>query len=245
MKEYRDGDDGREERERISLPCLFEPRRRRVPVLAVAASIFSALAVLWALIMLFDRGDREIYVPAINTETEEWHGAFVSEEICNRCIRSSVSLSVGRMGSERFWGGFVISDDGWIITSSDMLGEKNEGQIRVRLFDGTECTVEAIREDGDLAYLKTDTGVLSAVDTSRRERELCIGEEIVCIAYGGSVVSGRLAQIYDDGTARIDALLDEEAEGAPVFDRYGNLLGIAFSGSAEGRAAVMQPLCLP
>lgn len=183
-------------------------------------------AAVCCLVLLGTDGDPETCVPAVlPEETPEWRGAFASREILEKCISSAVKISVGRAGSIREWSGLVLTEDGWIATCAKALGEGDEGIIRVSLGDGREYEAVSFKCKNGIALLKISADGLVAAELE--DRQLCAGEQIICLRQGTEPVSGQVTIPDDGGLVRISALLGESGAGAPVFDHEGHLVAMA------------------
>lgn len=183
----------------------------------------AAAAVLCILIFLVvNRETEPTLPPETDSESEEWRGAFLDRGIYEQCAKASVSVREGRYAGERVWSGFVLSEDGWIATSSHSVGKADRGRIYVTLHDGEEYPVESLVCYGELALLKI-SAQLSAV--TLRESEVQNGEALIGVRRGTDVLSGEISNAQ---TYKINMALDQGGEGAPLFDGEGRLVGMAY-----------------
>ena len=133
--------------------------------------------------------------------------------------------------------GFIISDDGYIVTNNHVIAEADE--ISVILQDDTRIKAELVGRDPktDLAVLKVETDKkLTAVEfgNSRKAR---VGDWVVAIGnpfgLGGTVTAGIIsargrdinAGPYDD-FIQTDASINRGNSGGPMFNLKGEVIGI-------------------
>ena len=247
--------------EKINIDLDFEKlnirKRRRFPIVAFLLLIL--LAVISILLLKKSRGERLDFEPNVDAAlkgSEEWYGAFASEEIFNDCRESSVSvIAEGKRCS-----GFVYSSDGWIVTVEGAVCENVKGRIEVMLFDGRSLEVEAYRlnRQTGIVMMKINAEGLKTASLDF-DGEIFAGEELFTFcsvngaADGGSLFSGKVAHtqrsvevVRADGGTRslrlfqIGILLTEEGVGAPLFRENGELVGIACApdGSSDERYMV-------
>jgi len=151
----------------------------------------------------------------------------------NRAPRESLPR---RRQSTGLGSGFVISDDGFIVTNNHVIDENDS--VEVVFDDGREFEAEVVGVDDrtDLALLKIDAGetltyVQFAQDNPR------IGDWVVAVGnpfgLGGTVTAGIISangrQIgagpYDD-FLQIDAAVNRGNSGGPAFNYRGEVVGV-------------------
>lgn len=150
--------------------------------------------------------------------------------------------------------GFVISSDGYILTNYHVIN--GVSNITVFFSDNTsyDATVVGGEEDNDIAVLKIDaTGLQPVVlgDSSA----LTVGENVYAIGNplgeltftltGGLVSAKDRTVTNSDGTdmnmIQTDAAINSGNSGGPLFDQYGQVVGIVsakLSGSSGSSASV-------
>jgi len=149
--------------------------------------------------------------------------------------------------------GFIISEDGYIITNYHVIETAylNSLDVRVMLYDGTEYIAGIVGfDDGnDVAILKIEAEGLDAVRFGDSDR-LTVGETIYCV---GNPL-GELAYSMTTGTVsgldrviktedvpgginmfQLDAAVNHGNSGGPVYDSRGEVVGIvtAKSGATD------------
>ncbi len=133
--------------------------------------------------------------------------------------------------------GFVISEDGYIVTNHHVVDKGVE--VSVVFKDGREVKAEIVGTDEktDLALLKIETdGDLPFVSFKEAD-DLRVGDWVVAVGnpfgLGGTVTSGIVsargrdigAGPYDD-FIQIDASINQGNSGGPTFDLAGNVVGV-------------------
>ena len=220
--------------EQLPQPIIIEAEakkdakeKKRYSVVLGLSIIMVAVAfvlAVWALLLPKAQTAIEIQTPT--QETEEWRGAFLARDVYERAIESSVNIRCS--GSQTCWSGVILSEDGLIATTGELVDRSSKGWIYVALSDGREYKAESVRlsSDGRLALLKINAASLSAVDMS--DRELQNGEEILAVARGGDVISGRISKINGE-TLKVNASVGIGGVGAPLFDNDGYLVGLLYT----------------
>jgi S1-C subfamily serine protease len=134
--------------------------------------------------------------------------------------------------------GFVVSEDGHVLTNNHLAG--NCSSVHVRLRDGTDQVVSVFAHDeiNDLALLVLPTRP-SSVASFRSGKAVRPGEPVVVVGFplsqtlasGANVSTGSvaaLAGIYDDSRfLQFSAPIQPGNSGGPVLDAGGNVIGIA------------------
>nr|WP_319388463.1 Do family serine endopeptidase [uncultured Cohaesibacter sp.] len=133
--------------------------------------------------------------------------------------------------------GFVIDAKGLIVTNYHVISEAD--RINVKLHDGSNLRADLIGYDSktDLALLKVEAGKPLATVSFGGAEALRVGDWVMAIGnpfgLGGSVsigiVSARNRNInsgpYDD-FIQTDAAINRGNSGGPLFDMYGNVVGV-------------------
>lgn len=147
----------------------------------------------------------------------------------------------GRSGPRRFsqgqGSGFIITDDGYIVTNNHVV-ERGE-KITVVLNDETELEAEVVGTDTrtDLAVLKVETDRTLPFVEFGNDGATRIGDWVVAVGnpfgLGGSVTAGIVsargrdigAGPYDD-FLQIDAPVNRGNSGGPTFNLAGEVIGV-------------------
>lgn len=145
----------------------------------------------------------------------------------NRPARPSVSLGSG----------FIISEDGYIVTNNHVIGEAEE--ITVGFVDGEEYEAELVGRDAllDVALLKIEVDEpLPALEFGDSDA-IRVGEWVMAIGnpfgLGGSVTAGIVSALHRDIRAgnydyfiQTDASINRGNSGGPMFNLDGEVIGI-------------------
>ncbi|MBR2781898.1 MAG: trypsin-like peptidase domain-containing protein [Oscillospiraceae bacterium] len=150
--------------------------------------------------------------------------------------------------------GFVLTQDGYIITNNHVVEDANEGSIRVSLMDGStyDAVVVGTEADNDVALLKIDAQGLKPVAVGDSDA-LSVGE-MVC-AIGNPLgeltntetvgyISALDREINADGKPinmlQTDCAINPGNSGGPLFDLNGNVIGIT---TAKYSSSQLEGLC--
>ena len=177
-------------------------------------------------------------------------GVLTAPEIYGKCVKSTVSVSVelsdGGASKGGIGSGFIVSEDGYIVTAEHVISGAEE--IWVVLFDGSKYRAELCSGDktSDIALLKIEAEGLSAVEFGASS-ELIAGERIytigtpAAIEYAGTLGTGqisapqRLVPVYADGVELLEKKLKliqinvetgKGSSGCPLLDEYGRVVGM-------------------
>ena len=140
--------------------------------------------------------------------------------------------------------GFIISEDGYIVTNSHVVsggqpGGAAVGSITVTMPDRKEYVAKLVGKDAssDLAVLKIEARGLPFVKFGDSARTR-VGDWIVAIGnpfgLGGSVTAGIVSALHRntgqggayDRYIQTDAAINRGNSGGPMFDLHGNVIGI-------------------
>ena len=132
--------------------------------------------------------------------------------------------------------GFIISDDGYILTNNHVVG--NADKVLVSLSDGRELDAELVGVDAgsDLALLKVEADGLRAVTLGRSE-DLKVGEWVLAIGspFGfeysvtAGIVSGKGRSLRNENYVpfiQSDVAINPGNSGGPLFNLDGEVVGI-------------------
>jgi len=154
--------------------------------------------------------------------------------------------------------GFIISEDGYILTNSHVVNDGNSQSITIDLYDGSEYTGTVLWNSAelDLAIVKIDAKGLTAVELGDSD-QVKIGDYTVAIGnplglnFERSVTQGiisgldRTITVSDsstgatnkmEGLIQTDASINSGNSGGPLINSSGQIIGInsAKAKSGEG-----------
>lgn len=175
----------------------------------------------------------------------------------DECIDSVVGI-IGTAGDLEgyYWGtGIVMTSDGYILTNAHVISGTDE--VTVVLNSGEEYDASLVGEDTqtDVAVLKIEAQGLAAAAFGD-SNELSVGDRVAAIGnplgseFSGTMTDGIVSAIdrgmsYNGHTMTLiqtNAALNEGNSGGPLFNMYGQVVGItnmkmvsgAFESSIEG-----------
>ena len=149
--------------------------------------------------------------------------------------------------------GFILSEDGYIITNCHVIADANT--IEVSLFNGDTFDAELVGSDSrfDIAVLKIKANGLPAVSVGDSD-SLKVGEEVIAIGnplgeltftMTNGIVSALDREINTDGNPQnmlqTNAAINSGNSGGPLFDMDGNVIGVTtakYSGSSFSGASI-------
>ncbi len=190
-----------------------------------------------------------------NSSGKQLTYAQIAEKVRRAVVSVSVYTDAYGWGSYIYseGSGFIISEDGYIVTNSHVIQDEKHGQFKITVFieaeDGTstEHEVEVVGQDTrtDLAVLKLKENVSGLVVAELGDSTvLVLGDEVVAIGnpggaqFAGSVtngiVSGLNRVIDDSGTSsdnamkylQTNAAINPGNSGGPLLNMYGQVIGI-------------------
>ena len=181
--------------------------------------------------------------------------------IAEKVLPSVVSLEVSGSGQAGSGSGFIVSQDGYILTNNHVIeAAADSGSIDVVLQDGTRATGELIgrNADYDLAVVKIDkTGLTPlAVGDSASVK---VGDQVIAIGsplgLEGTVTSGIVSSLDRPVTAggsgsgetsfinaiQTDAPINPGNSGGPLVNAEGQVIGVnsaiaSLNTGADGQA---------
>lgn len=151
--------------------------------------------------------------------------------------------------------GFVMTEDGYVVTNHHVIDGADEDKITVVFSDSTQMSAELIGSDStnDIALLKVDATDLKPVTLGSSD-DLKVGEQVVAIgnALGElsfsltvGYVSGMDRDITTDGTVinmiQTDVAINSGNSGGPLFNSKGEVVGITsakYSGTTSSGASI-------
>ncbi|MBU9547750.1 trypsin-like peptidase domain-containing protein [Burkholderia multivorans] len=133
--------------------------------------------------------------------------------------------------------GFIVSPDGAILTSAHVIGDATDAMVRLANGREFRATVVAVDPQSDVAVLRIDGARLPYVPIADATR-VRAGEPVMTIGApdgaGNTVTAGIVSATprrLPDGSAfpflQTDIAVNPDNSGGPVFDRAGNVVGIA------------------
>ncbi len=168
----------------------------------------------------------------------EVYAAYVDSTVGISTEVSSTNVFGQRVSGVATGSGFVISEDGYILTNYHVVeGAKS---IQVTMYDETkyDATLVGYDEDNDVAVLKVDaTGLKPVVlgDSS----QMNVGESVMAIGnplgeltftYTTGIISALNRSVTVSGTSynmiQTDCAINEGNSGGPLFNEYGEVIGI-------------------
>lgn len=149
--------------------------------------------------------------------------------------------------------GFAISSDGYIVTNYHVI--KDATKLLVTTVDGTEleATLVGYEDSNDVALLKVSATDMphvklgSSTATQVGDRVTIIGNPLGELTSTLTVgyLSGKDRILYSDGTSinmlQTDAAVNPGNSGGPVFNSFGEVVGIVtskYSGTTENGAVI-------
>nr|WP_254208185.1 trypsin-like peptidase domain-containing protein [Burkholderia multivorans] len=133
--------------------------------------------------------------------------------------------------------GFIVSPDGAILTSAHVIGDATDATVRLANGREFRATVVAVDPQSDVAVLRIDGARLPYVPIAEATR-VRAGEPVMTIGApdgaGNTATAGIVSATprrLPDGSAfpflQTDIAVNPDNSGGPVFDRAGNVVGIA------------------
>ncbi len=138
--------------------------------------------------------------------------------------------------SEALGSGFVISEDGYIVTNNHVIAEADE--IEIEFFSGKRLSAKVVGTDvkTDLALLKVESDVPLEFVAFGNSDLMRVGDWVVAVgnplgqgfSVSAGIVSARgreLAGTYDD-YIQTDAAINRGNSGGPLFNMDGQVIGV-------------------
>ena len=173
----------------------------------------------------------------------------------NSVVAISTTIQSGRSSGQSSGSGFILTEDGYVITNYHVVEGATE--IQVITHDGTEYDAELVGKDSsnDLAVLKIEATGLPAA-TLGSSKNLVIGDMVVAIGnplgelastQTVGYVSGIDREVSTSGSIttismiQTDAAINPGNSGGPLFNMYGQVIGITtakYSGTTGSGASI-------
>ncbi len=209
-------------------------------------------AVQEAVLEAAESASEPVQRPVLVTNSSLNSSAMSPEDIYELACRQVVGVTTevtyynifGQSGVSPVSGtGFVLTDDGYILTNYHVIEEAWQGghSISVLAYDGTEYAAALVgaEADSDLAVLKIDAAGLSAAVLGD-SNEMRVGQTIYTVGnplgelsytMTSGIVSAMDRSIRTDADAtvnmfQIDAAVNSGNSGGPVYNAYGQVIGI-------------------
>lgn len=146
--------------------------------------------------------------------------------------------------------GFVLTEDGYIVTNHHVVADADEGTVVVQFYSGEEYPAAIVGTDSmnDVALLKIEAEGLQTVTVGDSD-EVEVGETVEAIGnplgdltftMTAGYISALDREIDADGTPinmlQTDAAINSGNSGGPLFDMNGNIIGVTtakVSGTTE------------
>lgn len=138
--------------------------------------------------------------------------------------------------SEALGSGFVISEDGYIVTNNHVI--ENADEIEIEFFSGTRLTAKLVGTDPktDIALLKVESDTPLPFVTFGNSDLSRVGDWVVAMgnplgqgfSVSAGIVSARnraLSGTYDD-YIQTDAAINRGNSGGPLFNMDGQVIGV-------------------
>jgi S1-C subfamily serine protease len=144
---------------------------------------------------------------------------------------------VVRRGPEASGSGFVVSDEGHIVTNRHVVNRCQSVSVRTDSVTSARAQVVAIHSRADLAVIRTDIP-FTATASFRTGAAIRPGDDVVAVGFPlagllaeePSVTTGSvsaLAGIHNDPSIlQMSAPVQQGSSGGPLFDASGNVVGI-------------------
>ena len=173
--------------------------------------------------------------------------AYIYDLACQQVVGITTEITYynifGQTSAAVAGSGFVIQEDGYILTNYHVIEEAEAGdyEVSVVMYDGTEYIAEIVGydEDTDLALLKIDASGLSAAELGDSEN-LTVGQIVYTVGnplgelsytMTSGIVSARDRVITTSSDVsmnmfQIDAAVNSGNSGGPVYNSQGQVIGI-------------------
>ena len=167
--------------------------------------------------------------------------ADVDPDAMSAIIRRLLSAPGGDAGRDQgpsnvLGSGFIISDDGLIVTNRHVISGARS--VRVRLSDGREVVAKIVGADAvtDIALLRVDAGRLQPLHLGSSEA-VSVGDAVIAIgnpfglgqSVSAGIVSARARTLEDDPYVdflQTDASINRGNSGGPLLTVDGTVVGV-------------------
>ena len=145
---------------------------------------------------------------------------------------SVVQLDVSGDAGSGTGSGFVIRDDGYIVTNNHVAGSaKSSGSIKVSFADGTTAdgTLVGANPGYDIAVVKVDRANLDAIALGS-SAGLVVGDSVIAVGsplgLQGTVTAGGEGEMAFINAIQTDAAINPGNSGGPLVDSTGAVIGV-------------------
>ena len=189
-----------------------------------------------------DRTVQEVTVKKVTGQTlmtpAEVYASTVGSVVSINCTAVSTNIFGQRVESASSGSGFVITQDGYIVTNHHVVASASS--VKVTMYDGKEYSAAVVGSDSDydVAVLKVETTGLQPVtlgnsaDVNVGDTVLAIGNPLGELTFSMSqgIVSCCDRAINVSGTPfnmiQVDASINPGNSGGPLMNLYGEVVGI-------------------
>ena len=189
-----------------------------------------------------DRTVQEVTVKKVTGQTlmtpAEVYASTVGSVVSINCSAVSTNIFGQRVESASSGSGFVITQDGYIVTNHHVVASASS--VKVTMYDGKEYSAAVVGSDSDydVAVLKVETTGLQPVtlgnsaDVNVGDTVLAIGNPLGELTFSMSqgIVSCCDRAINVSGTPfnmiQVDASINPGNSGGPLMKLYGEVVGI-------------------
>ena len=180
----------------------------------------------------------------------EVYASTVNSVVSINCSAVSTNIFGQKVESASSGSGFVITQDGYIVTNQHVVS--GASSVNVTLYNGDTypATVVGGDSDYDVAVLKIEATGLQAV-TLGKSADVNVGDTVMAIgnplgeltfSMSQGIVSCCDRAINVDGTPfnmlQVDASINPGNSGGPLFDSYGNVVGVVSAKMTESSSGV-------
>ena len=189
-----------------------------------------------------DRTVQEVTVKKVTGQTlmtpAEVYASTVGSVVSINCSAVSTNIFGQRVESASSGSGFVITQDGYIVTNHHVVASASS--VKVTMYDGKEYSAAVVGSDSDydVAVLKVETTGLQPV-TLGNSADVNVGDTVLAIGnplgeltffMSQGIVSCCDRAINVSGTPfnmiQVDASINPGNSGGPLMNLYGEVVGI-------------------
>ena len=163
--------------------------------------------------------------------------------IAAHSLPSVVFISVGGTAGEGVGSGFVVREDGYIVTNSHVVQGADEGQITVAFHEGEDLAAEVVGSapEYDIAVLKVEQDGLPVLEFGDSD-DLQVGASVVAVgaplgldntvtsgivsALNRPVIAGGGGSTSYINAIQTDAAINPGNSGGPLLDLNGHVVGV-------------------
>ena len=189
-----------------------------------------------------DRTVQEVTVKKVTGQTlmtpAEVYASTVGSVVSINCSAVSTNIFGQRVESASSGSGFVITQDGYIVTNHHVVASASS--VKVTMYDGKEYSAAVVGSDSDydVAVLKVETTGLQPV-TLGNSADVNVGDTVLAIGNPLGELTFSMSQgivyfcdraINVSGTPfnmiQVDASINPGNSGGPLMNLYGEVVGI-------------------